>query len=57
MTKLRMILTRNRHTDIENQPVVARVERVGGGTEWEFGISRCKLVYSGWINHKVLLHT
>ena len=26
----------------------------GGGIDWEFGISRCKLVYIGWIN-KVLL--
>ena len=27
----------------------------GGGKDWEFGISRCKLVYTGWINNKVLL--
>ena len=27
----------------------------GGGKGWEFGISRCKLVYIGWINNKVLL--
>ena len=25
--------------------------------EWEFGISRCKLVYTGWINNKVLLYS
>ena len=24
--------------------------------DWEFGISRCKLVYIGWINNKVLLY-
>ena len=29
----------------------------GGGMEWEFGISRCKLLYTGWINNKVLLHS
>ena len=29
---------------------------VGGGVDWEFGISRCKLVYIGWIN-KVLLYS
>ena len=28
-----------------------------GGTEWEFGISRGKLLYIGWINNKVLLHS
>ena len=27
----------------------------GGGIDWEFGVSRCKLVYIGWINIKVLL--
>ena len=26
-----------------------------GGMEWEFGISRYKLLYIGWINNKVLL--
>ena len=25
--------------------------------EWEFGISRCKLLYTGWINNKVLLYS
>ena len=28
-----------------------------GGMEWEFGISRCKLLYIDWINNKVLLHS
>ena len=29
----------------------------GGGMDWEFGISRCKLVYIGWINNWVLLYS
>ena len=31
----------------------------GGGerTEWEFGISRCKLLYIEWINNKALLYS
>ena len=29
----------------------------GRGTDWEFGISRCKLLYIGWINNKVLLYS
>ena len=45
----------NRITDIENRLVVAKGEGVGGGVEWEFGVSRCELVYTGWINNKVLL--
>ena len=29
----------------------------GGGKDWEFGISRYKLLYIGWINNKVLLYS
>ena len=44
-------------TDRENRLVVAKGEGDGGGKDWEFGISRCKLVYIGWINNKVLLYS
>ena len=37
--------------------MVAKGEGVRGGMDWEFGISRCKLVYIGWINDKVLLYS
>ena len=47
----------NRLTGIENRLVVAKGEGEGGGMDWEFGISRCKLSYIGWINNKVLLHS
>ena len=30
---------------------------VGGGMAWEFGVSRCKLLYIEWINNKVLLYS
>ena len=29
----------------------------GGGKDQEFGVSRCKLLYTGWINNKVLLYS
>ena len=29
----------------------------GGGTDWEFGIIRGKLLYAKWINIKVLLYS
>ena len=35
--------------------MVAKGEGVEGRKDWEFGISRCKLLYVGWINNKVLL--
>ena len=41
-------------TDIENRLVVAKGEGSGGERDWEFGFSRCKLVYIGRINNKVL---
>ena len=36
--------------------MVAEGEDGGGGMDWELGISRCKLLYIGWINNKVLLN-
>ena len=41
----------------ENRLVVAKGEGLGGGVGWEFGVSRCKLLYTGWINNKVLLYS
>ena len=43
--------------DIEDRPVAAKGEGVRGGMEWEFGVSRYKLLYIGWINKKVLLYS
>ena len=37
--------------------MVAKGEAGGGGKEWEFGMSICKLVYMGWLNNKVLLYS
>ena len=34
-----------------------RGSRDWGGKDWEFGISRCKLLCIGWINSKVLLYS
>ena len=41
----------------ENRLVVVKEEQGGGGKDWECGISRCKLLYIGWINNKVLLYS
>ena len=37
-------------SDIENRLLVAKTEGVGG-TDWEFGISRCKLLYTHTHTH------
>ena len=44
-------------SDIEDRRVVAKGVEGGRGMDWEFGISRCKLVYIEWINNKVLLYS
>ena len=46
----------NRLADIQNRLVVDKGEEVGGGMDWEFGISRCKLLHIEWIN-KILLNS
>ena len=37
--------------------MVAKWEGGGGGMDWEFGVSRCKLLYIEWISNKVLLYS
>ena len=37
--------------------MVAKGERVGRGMDWEFGVSRCKLLHLEWINNRVLLYS
>ena len=36
--------------------MVNKGEVSGGEMNWEFGISRCKLLYTEWITNKVLLY-
>ena len=43
--------------DIENRLVIVKRTEDGRRKDWEFGISRCKPLYVGWINHKVLLYS
>ena len=37
--------------------VIVKGEGVGGGMDWEFGVSTCKLLYIDWINNKVSLYS
>ena len=48
---------RNRLTDVENTLVVAKGEGGGSGMDWEFGVSRCKLLHLEWISNDVLLYS
>ena len=43
--------------DIENRLVVAKGERGGSGMDWDFGVSKCKLLQLEWISSEVLLYS
>ena len=51
------IYERETDSNIENRLVIAKGEGVGGGLEWEVGLSRCKLLHMEWMNSKVLLYS
>ena len=55
-TKEHIYENRNR-LRYKNRLVVAKGEGVGGGKDWEFGVSRGKPLYIEWINNKVLLYS
>ena len=44
-------------TNMENRLLVAKGEGKRSGMDWEFGVSRCKLLHLEWINNKVLLYS
>ena len=50
-------LPKNRLTDTDNSLRVFQKGGGWGGKDWEFSISRGKLLYIGWINNKVLLYS
>ena len=57
MIPMNLFTNRNRLTDLEKELMVAKGEDGGGVMDWEFGISRCKLLYIQWINNKVVLYS
>ena len=42
---------------IEQRLTVAKAEGSAGRTDWEFGVSGCKVLYTEWINSKILLYS
>ena len=53
-SKFDQVPNRNGLTDIEDRLVVAKGEGEGNGLDWEFGVSRYKLLRLEWINNNVL---
>ena len=48
---------RERLTGIENRLVVTTREGEGSRMDWEFGVSRCKLLHLEWISKDILLYS
>ena len=44
-------------SNIENRLVVTKGEEGECGMDWEFGVSRCKLLHLECIDNKVVLHS
>ena len=57
MKQMNLSVKQKRLTDIKNRLVVAKGMGSGGGMDWELGVSRCKILYTEWINYKVLLYS
>ena len=56
MTQINLFM-KQKQTHKENRLAVEKREEGGEGMDWEFGISRCKLVYLELIKNKVLLYS
>ena len=55
--KLTNLQNRNRLTDMENRLVVVKGDGGWRGMDWEFGVSKCKLLHLEWISNEVLLYS
>ena len=51
------ISTKQKQTHRHREQTCGCQGLAGGGKDWEFEISRYKLLYTGWINNKVLLYS
>ena len=57
MTQMNLSKNRNRLTNKENRPVVAKGVGVGRGMKWSVGVCRWKLSYMEGINKALLYST
>ena len=55
--ELRLRTGHDKKNFLINRLEVAKAGKGGRGIYWEFGTSRCKLLYTEWMNNKVLLYS
>ena len=50
--------TEKKHTHEHGEQACGCQEGQGGsGRDWEFGVSRCKLLHLKWINNEIMLYS
>ena len=54
---MNICVKRKRTHGMKSRPAVAKGEGSKEGMVWEFGISRCKLSYTEWVNNKAQLYS
>ena len=58
MTQMNLCMKQKQtHIGGEQTCGFSKGEGDGGGVEWEVGVSRCELLYTEWINNRVLLYS
>ena len=57
MTQMNLSIKQKQNHRNRKQTGGSQGEGVGRGMEWEFGVSRYKLLYTEWVNNKVLLYS
>ena len=56
MTQINLSMKQKQNPGHREQICGCQGGRAGGRMDWEFGGSRCKLLYIEWINKKVLMY-
>ena len=57
MTQMNLPMKQKQNHGYREQTGIAQRDGVGGEMEWEVGISRCELLYTEWVNNKVLIYS
>ena len=57
MTQMNLSMKQKQTHRHREQTCSCQSRGCGGGMDWEFGVSRCQLLYIEWVNNNVLLYS
>ena len=57
MAQMNLSTEKKQLADMDNILVAAKGGKGGSGMDWEFGVSRCKLLHLEWINNEILMYS